>query len=179
MPAASRTELYEPKHFARSRRDHLIGAGARMLPCVVDCRRSRAKIPRIQVFGAEARATGAGPVSRIRSWTRNRWTLNSESQPKCFHGAGTRAVQNYPGSASQILAMWYHSCSIESSWPLASAPSRLPNDLLANRCSRRLLAQSVRHGEHTRTIGRSLNGSQTVAHRAYDHSRFTRGTLDL
>ena len=114
----------EPKHFARSRRDTLVGAAAGMFSCVGDRRRSRAKIPRIQVLGAEARATGARPFSRIRSWTLG--TLNSESEPECFPGAGARAVQNYPGSASQILAKRCHSCGLESSWPLGALPAAQP-----------------------------------------------------
>ena len=67
MRADAVPEPHEPKHFARSRRDILIGAGDGMLPCVGDRLRSRAKILRFEVFGAEARATGAGQVF----WTRS------------------------------------------------------------------------------------------------------------
>ena len=73
--AGAGPESPEPKHFARSRRsrrDILIGAGDGMLSWVGDRSRSRAKISRIQVFGDEARAIGARPCSRRRSWSRSR-----------------------------------------------------------------------------------------------------------
>ena len=55
-------------------------------------------------------------------------TSNSQPEPERFHGAGARAVQNCPGSASasQILAMQYHPCGLQSSWlgtlPTAQRP---------------------------------------------------------
>ena len=165
-------EPHEPKHFARSRRDILIGAGAGMLLCVGIRRWSRAKFPEYKYlelrpeppeldhfpgFGA-----GAGTVG----------ILNSEPEPECFPGTGARAVQNYPGTASQILAMRYHPCGLESSWPLGAlvAAERPPNQSV----HLGLLAQSVRHRENTRSIERSLNGSQAVTYRAYEHSGYAR-----
>ena len=86
-------EPHEPKNFARSRRDILIGARVGTLPCVGDRRRSHAKIPPVQVFGAEARTNGAGPFSRIRSWSKNRRDIISEPEPECFPGAEAKAVK--------------------------------------------------------------------------------------
>ena len=54
---------------ARNRRDILIGAE---VASVGDRCRSRAEVPRAQVFGTETRAAENGPFSRIRAWGRSR-----------------------------------------------------------------------------------------------------------
>ena len=135
-----------------------------MLPCVGDRLRSRAKFPRIEVFGAEARATGAGPVfSGFGVGAGTVVTFNSDQEPECFPEAGDRDILNYPFPASQILAMRCHPCGFQPYWTVGALPAaqRPP----ANRRPLGLLTQSVRHGEHTtRTIAGSLNGSQAVAY---------------
>ena len=162
LPARSRTSRNpEPqRYFNRSRsRDVSLCRGSSTEQC---------EIPRIQVFGVETRATGAAPFTRIRSWNRNRRDIKTRSrsrnaslepEPDPFKTIQLRIPDS--GHAVPSPA----ACS-----PLDhSAPSRLPNDLLANRCSLGLLAQSFRTGN---TQGRSGDRSMDSKQWRTEHTRF-------
>ena len=138
-----------------------------MLHCVGDRRRSRVKIPRIQVFAAQAKATGAKPFSRIRSWSRNRRDIKLEARAGMPFWGRSQSRSKLPrlripdsGLAVPSLRL---SVLFATRRPPGCPTTPWPIGALWG-CS-----QSVRHGERTRTIGGSLNGSQ-VAYRAYEHS---------
>ena len=76
-----------------------------MLPCVGDRRRSRAKFPQLKYLELMPEPPELGHFPGFGAGARTISMLNSEPEPECFPRAGARAVQNYPGSAPQILAM--------------------------------------------------------------------------
>ena len=99
-------------------------------------------------------------------------TLNLGPDPECLPGAGAGAVQNYPGSASLFLAIPCHPCGLESSWPLGALPAarRPPGQSVLSGAAHTV---SQARGTHKDDRG-SLNRSQAVACRAYEHSGYAR-----
>ena len=113
----------EPEHFARSR-DISIGAGAGMLPRVRGSRRSCAKFSRIQVFGAEPVATGAGLISRSRSYRRNHRDIKLGARPRAREGMlPWSRSRSRSKLSSLLLAMQCHYCGLDSSWPPGALPA--------------------------------------------------------
>ena len=116
-----------------------------------------------QLFGAEARATGAGPFSRTQSWNQNRRDIKLGSRAgtraKMLPWSQSRAVQNYPGSASLVLAMQCHPCGLESSGPIGALPAarRPPGKSVLWGCSHR---QSGTKNTKGRSGDRSMDPKQ-------------------
>ena len=116
--------------------------------------RSRAKIPRIQVFGAGAGANGVGPFFpelELEPEPSGHYIyLKSEPEPGpgCITGSGAGAVQDFPDSASLVSVMQCHPYGLEYSWPLgARLAARRPPGQSVLSAHFWLLAQSVRLGE--------------------------------
>ena len=74
-------------------------------PCVGDRRWTRAKFPQLKYLELMPEPRDLGHFQGFGAGAGTVGILNSEPEQECFPGARARAVQNYPGSESQILAM--------------------------------------------------------------------------